>query len=122
MYTTGPLFLSAIWVEYVDTLKRKIGIGQDTKIPELDRIRVLLNNGDNYGFLNNAQGGSWHGKDMELIFWMGRHTIVVTLTGFVIGFTVAGLVWWILRRVARFWGRERWREKTVGYRSDSDDV
>jgi mannosyltransferase OCH1-like enzyme len=72
--------------------------------------------------LNNAQGGSWHGKDMELIFWMGRHTIVVTLTGFVIGFTVAGLVWWILRRVARFWGRERWREKTVGYRSDSDDV
>ena len=120
MYTTGPLFLSAIWVDYVDTLKRKIGIGQDTKIQELDRVRVLLNNGDNYGFLNNVQGGSWHGRDMELIFWMGRHTIIVTLAGFVIGFTVTGLVWWVIRRVARFWERERWREIGGGYRSSAE--
>lgn len=126
MYTTGPLFLSAIWVEYVDTLKRKIGIGQDKKIQELDRVRVLVDNkGDNYGFFNNMQGGSWHGRDMELIFWMGRHAIVVTLAGFVIGFTVTGLVWWVIRRVARFWERERWREiggQTVGYRSSEDSA
>ncbi|KAJ5763427.1 hypothetical protein N7533_002108 [Penicillium manginii] len=62
MYSTGPLFLSVIWKEYI----------QDTP-SEMNRIRVLMQ--DEYknhpwSFFTHYTGNSWHGKDAQLIFWV----------------------------------------------------
>jgi hypothetical protein len=80
-----------------------------------ERVRVLVRvgkEGDSYGFFRNVQGGSWHGRDTEVIFWMGRHWVLVTVWGFVVGFAVVGAVWWVIGRV---WGGGRWRgEKDRG--------
>ena len=78
--------------------------GQDAKEREIDRLRVLMRevNGENtYGFFTNLEGGSWHGNDMEVIAWMGRHVIIVTLAGFVIGFAVTGIVWFIMKTMVK---------------------
>jgi mannosyltransferase OCH1-like enzyme len=103
MYSTGPLFLSVTWIEFLHGLGRKGG--------EMDRVRVLAREekeGDSYGFFNNLQGGSWHGKDVETIFWMGRHWFVVTVVGFVIGFAVTGILWCVVRKMTGL--LKRWRE------------
>ena len=112
MYSTGPLFFSAIWIEY---LRGKTGGGS-----ALERLRVLAKGpmkGDNYGFFKNIQGGSWHGDDLGVILWMGDHLIIVTLLGFVIGISVVLLLWSMLRmcgmvfRSKRWWERQRERRK-----------
>jgi mannosyltransferase OCH1-like enzyme len=105
MYSTGPLFLSAIWIEY---------LGGSTKGgAPLDRLHVLMqgpHKGDNYGFWKNIQGGSWHGKDMYLMFWLGDHLILATLLGFLIGTVLVVVLWKILNRGTGFFRPERWRE------------
>jgi inositol phosphorylceramide mannosyltransferase catalytic subunit len=112
MYSTGPLFFSAIWIEY---LRGKTGGGS-----ALERLRVLAKGpmkGDNYGFFKNIQGGSWHGSDLAVMLWMGDHLIIVTLLGFVIGISVVALLWSMLRRCGmmfrgkRWWERQRTRRK-----------
>jgi mannosyltransferase OCH1-like enzyme len=103
MYTTGPLFFSAVWIEYLRGSARGGG--------PLERLRVLSKGpvrGDSYGFFKNIQGGSWHGKDLELINWMGKHVIIVTLLGFAIGISVVLVLWVMLRRCAALFRSERW--------------
>jgi mannosyltransferase OCH1-like enzyme len=111
MYSTGSLFFSALWVQYLS------GLGEDADM--MDRVKVLVREGgggDSYGFFKNVQGGSWHGWDVEVIFWMGRHWIVVTVIGFVIGFGVTGMVWWIGRTLGRWWLAREVHEKRGRYR------
>jgi inositol phosphorylceramide mannosyltransferase catalytic subunit len=96
MYTTGPLFFSAVWIQYLASLR-----GNPSS---MDRIKVLvpgLKNGDSYGFFKNVQGGSWHGRDVEVIFWMGRNWVLVTILGFVIGFGVTGMFWSVFRMLGK---------------------
>jgi hypothetical protein len=80
-----------------------------------ERVRLLVSvgkEGDSYGFFRNVQGGSWHGRDTEVVFWMGRHWVWVPVGGFVGGFAVGGGIWWV---VGRFWGEGRKRgEKDRG--------
>jgi mannosyltransferase OCH1-like enzyme len=63
MYSTGPLFLSVIWKEYM---------------PEshgLERVRVLMQDEYNkapWSFFSHHKGDSWHGKDAQLIFWVNN--------------------------------------------------
>lgn len=62
MYSTGPLFLSVIWKEYM----------QD-KPSELGRVRILMQeeyNRHSWSFFTHHTGNSWHGKDARLIFWV----------------------------------------------------
>ena len=70
--------------------------------------------GDSYGFFRNVQGGSWHGRDTEMVFWMGRHWVLVTVWGFVGGFAVVGGIWWVVgggrRRGEKDRGRARYRD------------
>ena len=105
MYTTGPLFLSAIWIEYLG--------GPTSGGSPLERLRVLMPGpkaGDNYGFWKNVQGGSWHGNDMYVMFWLGDHLILATLLGICIGITVVGALWSIFRRCNGMFRTERWLE------------
>ncbi len=62
MYSTGPLFLSVIWKEY---------IGEDRN--EESRVRVLMPDEYNkhaWSFFTHHRGSSWHGKDAMFIFWV----------------------------------------------------
>ncbi|KAH8653174.1 MIPC synthase subunit [Tricladium varicosporioides] len=102
MYTTGPLFLSAIWIQYL----RSSGT---SGLPE-NELKLLFPNkkqGDSYGYFSNVQGGSWHGGDFEAILWMGRHWVLVTVAGFVLGFGVTGLAWVLAKRCCGPRGRDK---------------
>lgn len=117
MYSTGPLFLSVMWVEYLSTLKSR---SRTDAAVEMHRVRVLTKGGvegDSYGFFHNIQGGSWHGADTEFIFWMGRHWVAVTLLGFAVGFAATACSWWVVKRVAAYCSQERdlGRRKARGY-------
>ncbi|EEP78185.1 mannosyl phosphorylinositol ceramide synthase SUR1 [Uncinocarpus reesii 1704] len=61
MYSTGPLFLSVIWKEYM--------AGRPTGS---ERVRVMMAdeyNKHSWSFFTHHPGSSWHGKDARLIFW-----------------------------------------------------
>jgi mannosyltransferase OCH1-like enzyme len=105
MYTTGPLFLSAIWIEYLR--------GKDKSGSTLDRLHVLIQGpvkGDNYGFWKNIKGGSWHKQDRYVMLWMGDHLIISTLLGFAIGICVAILLWKAFKMCTAMLRGGRWLE------------
>ena len=95
MYSTGPLFLSVMWEEYIATQAAQ---------PKEERVWVLSREThyeDTYGFFYHHEGGSWHGRDMAVIFWVGQHWLVVTVLGsrgghwdLLGGVVVCEEVWW----------------------------
>ncbi|KAH0543385.1 hypothetical protein FGG08_002341 [Glutinoglossum americanum] len=91
MYSTGPLFLSVIWKEYMRTNPDEDG-----------RVRILMPNEysrHEWSFFTFHKGNSWHGKDAQLIFWMGRHWLFLTVLGFAASGLVGLVSWWIYSRV-----------------------
>jgi inositol phosphorylceramide mannosyltransferase catalytic subunit len=92
MYTTGPLFLSVMWKEYLDQAH-----SQNESIHNLMSDEQHF--GNSYGFFNSTDGGSWHGKDVEVILWMGRHWLALTVMGFTMGFCVIGVLWLLVRKL-----------------------
>lgn len=106
MYTTGPLFLSVMWEEY---------IGDRARQPAHEHLWVLSREThyqDTYGFFNNHEGGSWHGKDMVAIFWMGQHWLLLTILGVLTSFGIIGLLW-RMARWAAVWERDEFRYKPI---------
>jgi inositol phosphorylceramide mannosyltransferase catalytic subunit len=92
MYSTGPLFLSVMWEEYIAT---------QTERPYAEQVWVLSREThyeDTYGFFYNHEGGSWHGRDMAVIFWMGQHWLIVTVLGVGTGIGIFLAAWWCVRR------------------------
>jgi mannosyltransferase OCH1-like enzyme len=86
MYSTGPLFLSVIWKEYIRISR-----------PAADHVRILMPGeykGFDWSFFNIVKGSSWHGKDAQTIFWMGKHWMLLTVMGFAIAGVVGGCLWW----------------------------
>ncbi|KAL1954765.1 hypothetical protein VTO42DRAFT_713 [Malbranchea cinnamomea] len=91
MYSTGPLFLSVLWKEYMLT-----------KPQGRDRVRVLLQDAYNrysWSFFTHHPGSSWHGSDARLIFWMGGHWLLLTVLGFLLAGVVGFLLWTVYRRL-----------------------
>lgn len=89
MYSTVPLFLSIMWVEYLEYSKHE-GDGGNGK--ETERLKILVNEKDgssSYGFFRNVQGRSWHAKDVEINLGIGRHKGLVAVFGFVLGCSVS---------------------------------
>ncbi|KAI9847834.1 MAG: hypothetical protein M1837_001727 [Sclerophora amabilis] len=92
MYSTGPLFLSVVWKEYI-----RWGINN-----EQGRVRILMPdhyNKHSWSFFTHHRGNSWHGKDAKLIFWMGRHWMLITTLGFVFAGLVGLCAWWVYGRI-----------------------
>lgn len=86
MYSTGPLFLSVIWIEYARATR-----------PALDHVRILMPDeykGHVWSFFNISEGNSWHGKDAHTIFWMGQHWLLLTVSGFAIAGVIGACLWW----------------------------
>lgn len=105
MYTTGPLFLSVIWIEYLG--------GRSVGWSELERLRLLLPRpvpGDSYGMWKNVQGGSWHGSDPYVIYWMGDHLALVMLVGVALGVGLLRWVWMAYKTYGGLSRNERWAE------------
>ncbi|KAH0538829.1 hypothetical protein FGG08_004605 [Glutinoglossum americanum] len=78
MYTTGPLFLSVMWKEYMmrGDLREDLRGGGELRV--LGVVEGTLGEGK-WGFWMHAQGGgsSWHLGDAR----MGDHWILVTILG-----------------------------------------
>ncbi|KAF1957407.1 hypothetical protein CC80DRAFT_491524 [Byssothecium circinans] len=88
MGSTGPLYLSLIWIHF-----------KNTKPAEHDRLRILFPdeyNNHPWSFFTHHLGNSWHNNDVKLIFWMAHHWVMITTIGFVVGFA---LLWCIYSTV-----------------------
>ena len=86
MYSTGPLFLSVVWKEYIRSNRSST-----------ERVRVLMPDeykGHSWSFFNVVRGSSWHGRDAQTIFWMGKHWLLLTVTGFTVAAVVGICLWW----------------------------
>ncbi|KAL2810882.1 nucleotide-diphospho-sugar transferase [Aspergillus granulosus] len=97
MYTTGPLFLSVIWKEYMRS-------GPDNA----DRVRVVMR--DEYmhrpwSFFTHHQGNSWHRDDARLIFWLGAHWQTVTVLGIASVLAIGMCLWLLYSRLLQFASR-----------------
>ncbi|KAL9112730.1 MAG: hypothetical protein Q9227_003033 [Pyrenula ochraceoflavens] len=91
MYSTGPLFLSVIWKEYMALEPNEAG-----------RVRILMPDEYNkhaWSFFQHYRGSSWHGKDAKLIFWMGGHWMLLTAVGFMLAGVVGLCLWWVYGRI-----------------------
>ncbi|KAJ9642954.1 CSG1/SUR1-like protein [Coniosporium tulheliwenetii] len=87
MGSTGPLFLSVVWRRY-----NTEGLGRDG-----GRVRVLFPdeyNNHPWSFFIHHLGNSWHEKDVQFIFWMGRHWVFLVVAGFATAGVVFAVFWW----------------------------
>ena len=145
MYSTGPLFLSVIWQEYKRG-RGGPGSGRPGSLGEVasgvlggnagpwdgseaGRVRVLM--GDEYNkqpwaFFRWHGGSSWHGRDAQLIFWMGRHWKILTACGLLLAGVVGLVFWWIWGRVLLLGERRKkvgksaeWAQRIPLWRSNS---
>jgi mannosyltransferase OCH1-like enzyme len=65
MSSTRPLFLSIMWKQYM-SIER----------PLEDHVRVLMPpeyRNNKWSIFYIVTGNSWHGKDAQTIFWLGKH-------------------------------------------------
>ncbi|KAK4622204.1 Mannosyl phosphorylinositol ceramide synthase CSH1 [Fulvia fulva] len=95
MASTGPLFLSVIWRHYSDE-GLNVGDGADG-----GRIRIIFPeeyNSHPWSFFTHHLGNSWHGYDVQLIFWMARNWVLLTFIGLVVGISAILLGWWSYHR------------------------
>ena len=71
MGSTGPLFLSILWRHWSS---EGLNVGDG---PDGGRVRILFPdeyNNHSWSFFTHHLGNSWHGKDVQLIFWVSRPT------------------------------------------------
>lgn len=105
MYSTGPLFLSVVWKEYMRDGPSDAG-----------RVRILMQDEYNrfsWSFFTHHRGNSWHGKDAHLIFWMGQHWLFLTVCGFLVAGVVGFCLWWTYGRVMLLGAKYRYRYSKV---------
>lgn len=91
MASTGPLFLSLVWLSY----KRQVEVDED-------RVRILM--ADEYmykpwSFFLHYQGSSWHDGDSGLFFWMKSHWFLIFIVGWAVGLSVIAIMFFSLRRL-----------------------
>ncbi|KAL1992883.1 hypothetical protein VTN49DRAFT_3639 [Thermomyces lanuginosus] len=95
MASTGPLFLSVIWKQYMGSPESE-GTG---------RVRILMPeeyNSRPWSFFSHHKGDSWHGQDAQLIFWMAKNWIFLTLLGFILAGVVGFGMWYLYGRLLSY--------------------
>ncbi|KAF2208363.1 glycosyltransferase family 32 protein [Cercospora zeae-maydis SCOH1-5] len=95
MASTGPLFVSIIWRHYSD---EGFNVGDG---PDGGRVRIIFPQeyqNQPWSFFTHHLGNSWHGYDVQLIFWLARNWVLVTIIGFIVGFGLIFLAWWYYHR------------------------
>lgn len=96
MASTGPLFLSVIWKSWMNENSSQ------NQSDWVGRVRVLMPDEYNkhaWSFFQTYEGSSWHGKDAQFIFWMGRNWLLLTAAGFMCAALVGLGMWWVYGRI-----------------------
>lgn len=86
MFSTGPLFLSAMLMQY----KRK-------GVPEAGKVRVLLPpdyKSQSNSFFSISTGSSWHSDDAKVMKLMAQHIGLAVFAGFLVAGFIFLLEWW----------------------------
>ncbi|GEQ69781.1 hypothetical protein JCM33374_g3455 [Metschnikowia sp. JCM 33374] len=86
MFSTGPLFLSVMLMQY----KRK-------NVPEAGKVRILLPKdykANSDAFFSISQGSSWHLDDAKVMKLMAKHIGLAVFAGFLIAGFIFLLEWW----------------------------
>lgn len=102
MASTGPLFLSVIWKKWMGEHADLSSQSSTTGSEWTGRVRVLMPDeyhGNSWSFFDTYKGDSWHGKDAQLIFWMGKNWMVLTLVGTIVVLGVGLGLWWVYGRI-----------------------
>jgi mannosyltransferase OCH1-like enzyme len=98
MYSTGPLFLSVLWKQYMASGKN-VGDGIDG-----GRVRVMMEEEYQrfpWSFFTQFVGSSWHEGDARAIVWVGDNIGQVIAGGVVSALTLMGVLWWLFSVVRR---------------------
>ncbi|ORY76062.1 mannosyl phosphorylinositol ceramide synthase SUR1 [Protomyces lactucae-debilis] len=91
MASTGPLFLSLVWLSY----KRGTVLDED-------RVRIIMPDEYMYrpwSFFLHYEGSSWHDGDSGLIFWMKSHWFLLFVVGWIIGLSVIAGMYVFMQRL-----------------------
>lgn len=107
MASTGPLFLSVVWKKWMGEHSDLLQDGSPTEWK--GRVRVLMPDEyklHSWSFFDIYSGSSWHGKDAQLIFWMGKNWLLLTAAGTTIVLTIGLCLWWVYGRILLF-GKQR---------------
>lgn len=109
MASTGPLFLSVVWKKWMgehadlQAQSQNLQDSASTTLTEWKgRVRVLMPDeykGHTWSFFEIYKGDSWHGKDAQFIFWMGKNWMLLTAAGTVIVLSIGLGVWWVYGRI-----------------------
>lgn len=109
MASTGPLFLSVVWKKWMgehadlQAQSQNLQDSASTILTEWKgRVRVLMPDeykGHTWSFFEIYKGDSWHGRDAQLIFWMGKNWMLLTAAGTVIVLSVGLGLWWVYGRI-----------------------
>jgi inositol phosphorylceramide mannosyltransferase catalytic subunit len=108
MASTGPLFLSLIWIHH-----------RNTKPVGNDVVRILFPdeyNNHAWSFFLHNLGNSWHSTDVQLIFWMAKHWILLTVVGFILGFAIIFGSFWLYRKIVPSAKHQKHRSPILRYR------
>ena len=100
MASTGPLFLSLCWREWLD-FRRGTGEGNGG---EEGRLRVLVPYSWGYGFFVNVEGRSWQGWDEKIVGWLERHWVFDVVMGIAGVVAVMGAIWRLVEWSVRWVG------------------
>lgn len=106
MYSTGPLFLSVMWKQYL-----RAGV------PRGNEIRILLpvdHAKHTSSFFNQAEGSSWHQSDAKYIILMGQHWIIATIVGTIIGFSILYAEYKLIQVLLRVFFNIKSRSRSMG--------
>ena len=99
MYSTGPLFLSVMWKNWISS-GRNLGDGANG-----GRVRVIRQaefNKHPWSFFNTFGGSSWHRQDAVLFLWVQENWLMLTAAALMVAGLVAIGAWCFWRSFARW--------------------
>lgn len=111
MASTGPLFLSVIWKGWLSEHSDVSGTEW------AGRVRVLMPDEYNkhaWSFFQTYKGSSWHGKDAQFIFWMGRNWFLIFIAGWLLAAIVGLAMWWVYGRILLLGNRKGYTSVSLG--------
>lgn len=116
MASTGPMYISIIWKQYIWSSP-----------PASARVRILMPDeykGHAWSFFNITKGSSWHGGDAQTIFWMGKHWLFLTITGFALAGILGTAIWSLIMNRGRSFstGRRRFWPWAKGGRGNKYEL